>query len=73
MTEANVRDLDLAVRAAKAGRLMAPVELVGFARREPERDEDLADTRGALRLPAPGIAPHTVVAALVALALQGLE
>ena len=72
VAEPDVGDLDLRGRTADQHRLVAPVELVGLARREGERHEGLGCDRGTLALPALGVAAHRVVAALVAEPTQGL-
>jgi hypothetical protein len=53
--------------------LVAPVELVGLARREAQRHERRHRRRGPLALPAGRVPPHRVVAALVAEPAQLLE
>ena len=53
--------------------LVAPVELVGLARREAQRHERRRRRRGPLALPAGRIPPHRVVAAVVAEPAQLLE
>src|SRR4051794_7351667 len=53
-------------RAVEQHDLVAPVELVGLARREQQRHIGLRRPRTARLQPAPGIAPDRVVPALVA-------
>ena len=52
---------------------MAPVELVGFTRREAQRDIGCRQRWTTFGLPALRIAPHRVIAAFVALTAQRLE
>ena len=59
--------------AAKQHDLVAPVELLGFARREAQRHIGIHRSRGSIALPAAGITPHCVVATLVAAATEFLE
>ena len=72
MAEPDVGDLDRRRHAAEHHHLVRPVELIGLARREPQRDEH----RALLRLlPAPlaDVTLHAVVGALVSLGAQQLE
>ena len=72
VAEPDVGDLDRGRHAAQHHHLVRPVELVGLARREPQRDEH----RALLRLPAAPLADvtlHAVVGALVSLGAQQLE
>ena len=46
--------------------LVAPIELVGFPRREAQRDVGRRRRLPALLGPSPGVAPHGIVAAVVA-------
>ena len=66
-------DLDLAGRARQPRGLVAPVELVGLAGGEGERDEDALGGDRTVPEPALGVAAHAVVAAGVALLAQRLE
>src|SRR2546429_8799618 len=46
--------------------LVAPIKLVGFPRREAQRDVGRRRRLPALLAPSPGVAPHGIVAAVVA-------
>ena len=52
--------------AAQQNDLVAPVELVGFPRREAQRDVGRRRRLSALLGPSPGVAPHGIVATVVA-------
>jgi hypothetical protein len=73
VAEPDMRDLDLHRRAAEQHDLVAPVELVGLARREAQRHIGRRDSRRSRVPPAAGIAPEGIVAAFVALAAKRLE
>ena len=70
VAQPHVRHLHRHRRAVDQHDLVAPVELVGLARREAQRHIRVRRRRRPLALPAPRIAPHRVVAALVAQAAQ---
>ena len=59
-----MRDLHRHRHAVDQHDLVAPVELVGLARREAQRHEGRRRCRAARAVPARGVAPHRVVAAL---------
>jgi hypothetical protein len=59
--------------AAQQNDLVAPVELVGFPRREAQRDVGRRRRLSALLAPSPGVTPHGIVAAVVAAPAQLLE
>ena len=73
VAEPDVRHLDGDRRAVDQHDLVAPVELVGLARREAQRHIGFRRRRAALGAPLPGVAPDRVVAALVAEPAQLLE
>lgn len=73
VTEPDVSHLHRHRHAAQEDDFVAPVELVGFARREDERDIGRGRPVPVILAPAPGVAPHRVVAAVVAEATQLLE
>ena len=73
VAEPDVGDLDLGGHAVDERDLVAPVELVGLARREAEGHEDTLRGRGPILEPALSVAAHAVVAADVALLTQTLE
>ncbi len=73
VAEPQMGDLDLHGRAVDQHHLVAPVELVGLARRERERDVGLGRHRRPFPPPRPGVPAHGVVAALVAQGAQRLE
>jgi len=52
---------------------MAPIELVGFPWREAQRDVGRRRGLPALLGPSPGVAPHGIVAAVIAKSAQLLE
>jgi len=53
--------------------LVAPIELVGFPRREAQRDVGRRRRLPALLGPSPGVAPYGIVAAVIAASAQFLE
>src|SRR6266404_1553620 len=53
--------------------LVAPIELVGFPRREAQRDVGRRRRLPALLAPPSGVAPHGIIAAVVAAPAQLLE
>ena len=59
--------------AAQQDHLVAPVELVGFARRKTQRDISGRGRLPAFFAPPPGVTPHRIVAALIAAAAQLFE
>jgi len=73
VAKAEMRHLHLGGDAAHQHVLVAPVELVGFARREAQRHEGVGDAGRPLLPPSPGITPHAVVAAAVAFAAEVVE
>jgi hypothetical protein len=73
MAEADMRDLQSRRRAVHHHDLVAPVELVGFARRKRQRNVGARRQAGVFAAPDPGVAPHGVVPALVAKRPQFLE
>jgi hypothetical protein len=73
MAEADMRDLQSRRRAVHHHDLVAPVELVGFARRKRQRNVGARRQAGVFAAPDPGVAPHSVVPALVAKRPQFLE
>ena len=52
---------------------MAPVELIGLAGGETQRNEGTGRGRCAVALPDPGVAPHSIVAAFVTETAKCLE
>src|SRR6478672_8434294 len=60
-------------RAVQQDDLVAPVELVGFTRREAQRHIGRSRRGAALLAPPSGVAPHGVVAAGITAATQFLE
>jgi hypothetical protein len=52
---------------------VAPVELVGLARRKTQRHVRINRCRRTVALPAAGVTPNRIVAAFVAAAAQLLE
>ena len=70
---AQTRHLHRDRRAINQHDLVAPVELVGLARREAERHERLRYLRRAVATPATGVPPHRVVAVPIAQPAQRLE
>ena len=72
MAESEVGDLDRRRHPAEHHHLVGPVELVGFTRREPQRDEDRALLRSGAT-PGARVTLHAVVGALVSLGTQQLE
>ncbi len=73
VAQPDMRHLHRHRRAAEQHDLVAPVELVGLARRKAQRDIGANRRRRAIALPATGVTPHRVVAALIAPTAQGLE
>jgi len=73
VAEPDVGDLHGRRHAAQQDDLVAPVELVGFARHEAQRHVGRRRRLPALLRPPPGVAPHRIVAAVVAAAAQLLE
>jgi hypothetical protein len=73
VTQPQVRHLDRDGRAADQHNLVAPVELVGLARREAQRHIGPRRRRDLVAPPRPSISPHRVVAALVTRPAQRLE
>src|SRR3954452_23704297 len=53
--------------------LVAPIELVGFPRREAQRDVGRRRRLPALLGPSPGVAPYGIVAAVIAAPAEFLE
>ena len=49
VAQSDVGDLDRGRHSAQHHHLVRPIELVGFARREPQRDEDRALLRSGVR------------------------
>lgn len=66
MAKPHVRHLQGDRYAVQQDDLVAPVELVGVARREEQRHVGLGRRRSSRLRPAPGISAHGVVAALIA-------
>ena len=74
VAQADMRDLHRHRDAVQHDDLMAPVELVGFARREAQRHEGgRRHWLACSRLQRLRVAPHGVIAALVAEIAQLLE
>jgi len=73
VAEADMRDLHRRRHAVHHDDLVAPVELVGLARRERQRHIGARRLARVLAAPGPGVAPHGVVAALVAKRSEVLE
>ena len=73
VAQPDMRHLHRHRRAVDQHDLVAPVELIGLARRKTQRNEGANRRRRAIALPDPGVAPHRVVAAFVAATAQGLE
>src|SRR6478609_8302473 len=73
MAEPDVRHLHGHRRAVQQDDLVAPVELVGFTRREAQRHIGRSRRGAALLAPPSGVAPHGVVAAGITAATQFLE
>ncbi len=73
MAKPHVRDLHRHRHAGQHHDLVAPVELISLARREAQRHISRRRHRRPLALPAPRIAAHRVVAALIAQRPQLLE
>ncbi len=65
-----MRDLDLGRHPTDHHKPVAPVELAGLTRREPQRNKGVRQPCRSRLPPALRVAPHAVVAALVALAPQ---
>jgi hypothetical protein len=59
-------DLDHYGRAVDQDDLVAPIELIGLARRKGERHVGIRRGGGALTVPAPRVTAHGIVAALIA-------
>ena len=59
--------------AAQQNDFMAPVELIGFPRREAQRDVARRRRLSALLGPSPGVAPHGIVATVVTAPASVLE
>ena len=73
VTEPDMGDLHGHRHAAQQDDLVAPVELVGFTRREAQRNVGRG-RRGAVLLgPSPGVATNGIVAAVIATPAQFLE
>jgi hypothetical protein len=72
MAQPDVRNLDRRRHAAEHHDFVRPVELVGLARRKPQRDEHRTLLR-ARPAPIPHMALHTVIGARVALGAQQLK
>ena len=70
---ADMRDLHRYRRAVDQHNLMAPVELIGFAGGETQRNERTNRSCRPIALPDTAIAPHSIVTALVTEIAQGLE
>src|SRR3984885_8187763 len=73
VAETDMRDFQSRRRAVHHHDLVAPVELVGFARRKRQRNVGARRLAGVFAAPSPGVASHGVVAALVAKPPQLLE
>ena len=73
VTEPDMGGLHDHRHAVQQDDLVAPVELVGFPRREAQRDVGRRRRLPALLAPSPGVAPHGIVAAVVAAPAQFLE
>ena len=73
VAEPHVRHFHGHRRAVQHDDLVAPIELIGFARRKGQRHEGRRRGRAARLAPADRIAPDRVIAALVAEAAQFLE
>lgn len=73
VAEADVRHLHRHRRAAQHDDLVAPIKLVRFARRKAQRHIGFRHRRPALPAPGLGVAPHRVVAPLIAKPAQVLE
>ena len=73
MAEPHMRHLHRGRHAVHHHDLMAPVELVGFARREAQRREGRGLRRALAPAPVGAVASDRVIAALVAEAAQRLE
>jgi hypothetical protein len=72
VAQPEVGDLDRGRHPAEHHHLMRPVEPVGLARREPERDEDRALLRSGAA-PSAHMTLHAVIGALVSIGTQQLE
>ena len=72
VAEPDVRHLDRGGHPAEHHHFVRPVELVGFARRKPQRDEYRALLR-LLATPLAHVTLHAVVGALVTLGAQELK
>ena len=66
VTEPDMGGLHDHRHAAQQNDFVAPVELVGFPRREAQRDVGRRRRLPALLGPSPGVAPHGIVATVVA-------
>src|SRR5262249_54371806 len=73
MAEPDMRDLDRDGHAVDQHDLVAPVELVGLARRKAQWHIGLRRRRPTLLAPALGVTPDRVVAAVIARGTQRLE
>ena len=73
VAQAHVGDLHDRRHAVEQDDLMAPVELIGFTRIEAERNIGGSRQRSLLIAPFARIAPHRVIAAFIAKAVQILE
>jgi hypothetical protein len=73
MAQPHVRHLHRHRRAVDQHDFMTPVELIGLAGRETQRNEGTDRARRAVALPDPGIAPHGIVAAFVTETAECLE
>jgi hypothetical protein len=72
VAQSDVGDLDRGRHPAEHHHLVRPIELVGFTRREPQRDEDRALLRSGAT-PGARMTLHAVVSALISLGTQQLE
>ena len=73
VTEADVRDLHGYRHAVHHDNLVAPVELVSFARRKRQRHIGIRHLACMLLGPRPGIATNSIIAAFISQRLQLLE
>jgi hypothetical protein len=73
VTEPDMGGLHDHRHAAQHDDLVAPVELVGFPRREAQRDVGRRRRLPALLGPSSGVPPHSIVAAVVSAPTQFLE
>ena len=71
VAQPDVRDLDLGRHPRQHHVLVAPVELIGLARREHQRHIGLRRRCRTAPPPRLGVAPHRVVAAAIAQTLEG--